>query len=388
MVMLGSKVGSDIFFLGGNMSKVEHFRQQLMAAINADGERAFYLSQNKDLGNVTKVISTQAPSVDRIISHDMDGNWGIPCGRTSFIVGDPSTGKTTICLHICAEAQQRGGIAYYIDGEHRLDEPYAERIGVDVDSLIISKPTTLEEGLEEIHSAIKHISDMIDGYVKKANLKDKKKSEAARKSLEAIRKIPIAIVMDSVSIQTEAELGGSKEKGGHARAVSEALRKIIPDVGRLNIAVVFVCQKKSKINIGWGSYGPQETMLAESALRFQCTIGLKTIKTKSLKGGSDGDNNIGDTVKLICVKNSCIPPFQTGFIEIYYGKGIDYFVSLCDALVKFYGAKKTKQTYKLKSVGVEWTYKNGLRKLFKKDPRAARKIRKLLAEPTEDKVRV
>ena len=359
-----------------------------MEAINKDCERAFYLAQNKMLGNITNVISTQAPSVDRIIAKDIKGRWGIPCGRTTFIVGEPSVGKTSLCLHVCAEAQSRGGIAYFIDGEHRFDEKYAKNIGVDVDSLIISKPTTLEEGLDEIQTSIQHISNMLEESEKKSKLKDEKKAKAARDRIKLLRKIPIAIILDSVSIKTEAELSGRKEKGGHARTVSEAMRSIIPDIARLNIAVIFVCQRKSKINIGsWGGYGPQETMLAESALRFHCTVGMKMMKIKTLRSGKDGDNKIGDMIKVMSTKNSCVPPFQTGMVEIYYGKGIDYYVSLCDALEKFYGAKKIKRTYHLKSIGVQWTDKRGLEKLFANDPKAAREIRKLLTKPTKMKIK-
>lgn len=371
------------------MEELEAIRQQLIEAINKDCERAFYLKQDKMLGNVTNVISTQAPSIDRIIAKDIKGRWGIPCGRTTFIVGEPSVGKTSLCLHVCAEAQRRGGIAYFIDGEHRFDEEYAKNIGVDTDSLIISKPTTLEEGLDEIQTSITHINNILEENIRKSKLKDKKKAEQAKAQIKLLKKIPIAIILDSVSIKTEAELGGRKEKGGHARAVSEAMRSMIPDIARLNIAVIFVCQRKSKINIGsWGGYGPQETMLAESALRFHCTVGLKMMKIKTLRSGKDGDNKIGDIIKVISTKNSCLPPFQTGTVEIYYGKGIDYYVSLCDTLEKYYGAKKVKRTYHLKKLGIQWTDKRGLKKLFEKDPKAKKKVQKLLTKPTKTKIKI
>jgi recombination protein RecA len=353
------------------MNEVEHsFRDKIMKTINKDGERLFYLGQQEHLGTITNTISTQAPFIDRIISKDSKGGWGIPCGRMTFIVGLPSSGKTTLCKHLCAETQRRNGIAIYIDGEHRYDKPYATTIGINNDTLLYCTPHSLEDAFDVIKHNIQTIK------------KEVKSLEKNPEKLEQFKKMPILIVFDGISIGTEAELAGGKEKGGHARVVSQAMRVITPDIYHLNIAIVFVCQQKSKIQIGFNaSFGDQETWLAEKAIRFHCSAGIKTIKIKTLKGGSDIDNKIGDVIKTICIKNSLLPPFRTATAEIYYGEGIDYHINLCDTLVRYYGATINGRTYKLKDPDLEWVSKGGLKKLFENNKHAERMINRLLRKP-------
>jgi len=362
------------------MNIAASYSDKIMASINKKSSRLFLLTGS--LGKVTNVISTQAPSVDRTLACDNRGNWGFPCGKVSFVFSEPGVGKTTLMLHCCAEAQSRGGIAIFIDCEHRLDKNYAESIGVDVDRLIYGKPETLEEGLEIVEENIEILIREIQTLEKKTTQKDKAKAEAAEEELNAILNMPIFIAFDSTSIKTNAESRGSGEVGGHSRSISKHLRLIIGDVDRLNIAIVYVCQRKQKISTGYAAmFGPGETFLGESALRFHATVGIKLIRIKILKSGEDEDDKVGSIVKALNSKNSNSIPFKSGQFEIYFGKGINYYISLCSALEKYYGARKTGRKYKLKNPDVEWTDKGGLKKVFETQPKTARRIRKLLKKP-------
>lgn len=331
-----------------------------------------YLGEGS-FGLVSQCVSTQIPLLDRILAKDINGQWGLPLGRSVFIAGKPSSSKTTLCLHLCAEVQARGGLAIYIDGERKLDRLYATRLKVAVDDLILGEPYSLEDILE----IVKHRLAMI------------RKMKTTKEFSEHLNNLPIIIVVDSTSIATRAERevgSGSGGKGEHARLLSKFFRDVIPDVKDLNVLLVFVCQIKSKIQMGWhGGHGNQETFLGEEAIRFQSTIGLRTQRIKIVKD-SDGER-IGDVVLFRTVKNQVANPMQECEVDLYYGKGLDRYGSLCDMLVNFYGAKKKQGgNYELKKLNLSWKGRLGLKRLFKNDPKVEEEINKLISTPVRIKV--
>ena len=330
------------------------------------------LGKHKTFGLVQNCISTGSPSIDRIIAKDIEGKFGIPCGRISFISGKPSSGKTTLCLHLCAEAQRQGGIAYYIDSEHRVDRNYARIIGVDIEKLFYNAPSTLEDILEATDKTIEVV-----GKLREDN-----------KISEEISKIPILIIVDSVSIATRAEkekgvTGGGK--GEHARLLSRFLRKITPEISKLNIAILFVCQIKSKINMGYNARGSKETFLAEDTLRYHCTIGLRTQRISTLRNSKN--IRYADIDLYVTTKNSCLPPFQEAEVELQYGIGFNYYASLTDTLIEYYGAESKGAWYNHKDIG-KWQGKDGIKKLIEKYPKIASEISKILTSPAIVKIGV
>jgi len=203
---------------------------------------------------------------------------------------------------------------------------------------------------------------------------------------EALGDAPIIIVTDSANIATESErksvtLSGSK--GEHARMFSKFFRSVTSDVDELGILTLFVCQIKSKIQMGPFKGNP-ETFLAEEAIKFHSTIGLRTQRISMIK---DNENEkVVDVILFRTVKNQMANPLQEAKIDLYFGKGFDYYVSLTDLLHNLYGAKKRPGgTYELPKLGLKWRGRKGLRKLMK-DPKARKAIRKLIRSPIRIKV--
>jgi len=357
-------------------------REKLVASINKKEERVHYFGLHGTFGLITNCISSQSPNLDRIIAKDTKGRWGVPCGRTFFISGEPGTCKTTFCMHIAAETQRRKGIAVYIDGEHRLDRIYCEAMGIDNDSLIYFQPDDLEEVLgliEDNLNAMLKVREKLEIKITKA--KKKVDKENLRKELAVFMECPLVILADSMSIATHAEVESGSGLGEHARLLSRHMRIVTPTVAKLNACVIYVCQKKEKINTGWGGYGPKDTFLGENSLKFHSSAGLRMTKVKTIKN-SDNDA-IGDIVVAQTIKNSCIPPLKKAETEVYYGQGFDYWASVTELLAKYYGATKgTQGKYSHKGLGIEWK-KRTLGKMVEADPKLGRRIRKLIASKPE-----
>ena len=277
--------------------------QLAMAKIDKDHGKGTIMKLGDDRIDDVSVISTGSVGLNMAL-----GVGGFPRGRIIEIYGPESSGKTTLAIHAIAEAQKQGGIAAIIDAEHAFDRFYAERLGVDIDNLLISQPDSGEEALEVADELIR--SSAID-----------------------------IIVIDSVAALTpkaelEGEMGENKV-GLQARLMSQALRKLTATINKTNTTCIFINQLREKIGV---MFGNPETTTGGNALKFYASVRLDIRKIGQIK---DGDEVIGNQVRVKVVKNKVAPPFRKAEFDLMFNEGISKVGELVDLGVEFDIIKKS-----------------------------------------------
>ncbi len=332
-------------------TKTTEIEEQINSVIDKEKDRALKLAieqieRQHGKGSIMHLNDRDVVKIDAIptgsISVDTAiGIGGIPRGRMVEIFGPESSGKTTLCLHMIAEAQKLGGIAAFIDTEHALDVNYAQRVGVDLNNLLLSQPEFGEQALDIVETLVR--SNAID-----------------------------IIIIDSVAaltprVEVEGEMGDA-QMGSQARLMSQAMRKLNAAIGKSKTAVVFTNQLRSKIGV---IYGNPETTTGGNALKFYASVRIDIRRKDIIKEGAE---IIGNRVKVKIVKNKVAPPFKEVEVDILYNEGISKIGDLIDLATEFGIISKTGSWYAYNDERVQG--KDAMKKIIKDNPELFTKLDK------------
>jgi len=324
---------------------VDEQRKKALAAALSQIERQFGKGAVMRLGdgaiNDIEAISTGSLGLDIAL-----GIGGLPRGRVVEIYGPESSGKTTLTLHVVAECQKAGGTAAFVDAEHALDPDYAQKLGVDIDELLVSQPDTGEQALE--------ITDML---VRSGS-------------------VDIVIVDSVAALTPKAEIEGDmgdSHVGLQARLMSQALRKLTANIKRSNTLVIFINQIRMKIGVMFGS---PETTTGGNALKFYSSVRLDIRRIGAIK---KGDEVIGNETRVKVVKNKVAPPFKQTEFQILYGEGISRLGEVIDMGVKEGLVNKAGAWYSYNGERIGQGKEN-VRTYLKEHPEMAAEIENLLRE--------
>ena len=331
------------------LSPQEQKMKALMAAmqkIEKDFGKGSIMKMGDEKIENVEVIPTGSISLNAAL-----GVGGYPRGRIIEIYGPESSGKTTLAIHAIAEAQKNGGVAAFIDAEHAFDRFYAEKLGVDVNNLYISQPDKGEQALEIAEQLIR--SSAID-----------------------------ILVVDSVAALTpkkeiEGDMGDSSV-GLHARLMSQALSKLTGPIAKTNTTCIFINQLREKIGV---MFGNPETTTGGNALKFYASVRLDIRKVTSIK---DGDNVIGNQVRVKVVKNKVAPPFRKAEFEITFGEGISKIGELVDLGVEHEIIKKSGSWFSYGDAKLAQG-RDAVKALLKDNPELCEELEAKIMEAIADK---
>lgn len=316
-----------------------------MAKIEKDFGRGAIMKLGDDKIEDVEVISTGSIGLNYAL-----GVGGFPRGRVIEIYGPESSGKTTLAIHAIAEAQKNGGIAAIVDAEHAFDRFYAQKLGVDVDNLLMSQPDTGEQALEIVEQLIR--SSAID-----------------------------IIVVDSVAALTpksELEGGmGDRNMGLQARLMSQAMRKLTGTIARTNTCCIFINQLRA--NIGQ-MFGPAETTTGGNALKFYASVRVDIRPSGQIK---DGDEVLGRVAKVKVVKNKVAPPFKRAEFDIMYGQGISRSGEIIDLGVDYDVIQKNGSWFSYNGMKIAQG-RDAAKKVIEDNPELAEELEKLIMEALRD----
>ncbi|MGB9701968.1 MAG: recombinase RecA [Candidatus Kapaibacteriota bacterium] len=330
-------------------SKISEMEEQTQQTADKEKDRALKLAieqieRQHGKGSIMHLNDRDIVKIDAIptgsISVDTAiGIGGIPRGRMTEIFGPESSGKTTLCLHMIAEAQKLGGIAAFVDTEHALDINYAQRVGVDLNNLLLSQPEFGEQALDIVETLVR--SNAID-----------------------------IVVVDSVAaltprVEVEGDMGDA-QMGSQARLMSQAMRKLNAAIGKSKTAVVFTNQLRSKIGV---IYGNPETTTGGNALKFYASVRIDIRRKDIIKEGTE---IIGNRVKVKIVKNKVAPPFKEVEIDILYNEGISKIGDMIDLATEFGIISKTGSWFAYNEERVQG--KDAMKKLIKDNPELFQKL--------------
>jgi recombination protein RecA len=339
--------------IGANADMIDKLavsdRQKALDAALAQIDRAFGKGSAMRLGSKetmqVETISTGSLGLDIAL-----GVGGLPRGRVVEVYGPESSGKTTLALHVIAEAQRGGGTAAFVDAEHALDPVYAKKLGVNIDELIVSQPDTGEQALEIVDTLVR--SNAID-----------------------------VLVIDSVAAlvpraEIEGEMGDS-HVGLQARLMSQSLRKLTGSISRSRCMVIFINQLRMKIGV---MYGNPETTTGGNALKFYASVRLDIRRTGQIK---DRDDIVGNTTRVKVVKNKVAPPFKQVEFDIMYGEGISKIGEILDLGVKAGLVEKSGAWFSYDSVRIGQGRENA-KTFLREHPEMADKLEKAIRQKTDD----